>query len=109
MSQLPTTDVFQAVVYFTAGLGTKLPSVLLTAAAPEYVRIVNRRGRILDTVAGTFSEGDRLELTCRVKGGKRRPSVLRLKSLSYTLRTPSSYVPAGHYPTTVATRAPNHG
>ncbi|XP_037073229.1 uncharacterized protein LOC119094259 [Pollicipes pollicipes] len=42
---------------------------LTVIVAPEHVRIVDPQGRILDTVAGTFSEGDRLELNCRVKGG----------------------------------------
>ncbi|XP_037073230.1 uncharacterized protein LOC119094260 [Pollicipes pollicipes] len=49
---------------------------LTVIVAPEHVRIVDPQGRILDTVAGTFSEGDRLELNCRVKGGSPRPSVI---------------------------------
>ncbi|XP_043226063.1 hemicentin-1-like [Amphibalanus amphitrite] len=67
---------------------------LTVITAPEYVRIVNPRGRILHTVAGPFSEGDRLELICRVKGGSPRPAVT-WRSGGAVLPVP--YQPQGEY------------
>ncbi|XP_043226115.1 nephrin-like isoform X2 [Amphibalanus amphitrite] len=67
---------------------------LTVIVPPESVEILDAGGAVLNTVVGAFLTGERLELTCRVKGGSPRPAVT-WRSGGAVLPVP--YQPQGEY------------
>ncbi|XP_037073232.1 protein turtle homolog A-like [Pollicipes pollicipes] len=49
---------------------------LTVIVPPESAVILDSHGAVLDTVVGAFREGEKLQLTCRARGGSPRPSVI---------------------------------